>query len=480
MSKTSKSLKILFIACEVAPFAKTGGLADVAGSLPLELGALGVDVLVVTPKYRGIEEKSRKLSSRVSIRFIENDAYFNREGIYGDAKGDYKDNLERFAYFCRRSLEFAKESGFRPDIVHCHEWHTGLIPIDLKTLLRNDPFFAKSRTLFTIHNLAYQGLFPLADLGALGVPDPVLASKGIEFWGRGNLMKGGLLYADMLSTVSKTYAKEICTPHFGCGLDDILRRRKSRLTGILNGLDTKSWDPQHDPRIKHHYSAANISPKDDNKRDLEKICGFEANGRPIFGMVTRLVEQKGLDLVAKCFDAMMETGLRFVLVGTGEEKYHKMFEKLGAKYAGQAFINLKFDEPMARKVYAGSDFFLMPSRFEPCGLGQLISFRYGTLPVASRTGGLGDTVIDCTRIPLKGNGILFSSFDAGGFMDAVKRALSLYRNQSRFKRIRKRAMKLDFSWKKSAKEYVALYEKILKLAPDAAAPTGAALVGAGR
>jgi starch synthase len=458
-----KGLRILFCACEAAPFVKTGGLADVAGSLPAALGELGHEIRVVMPKFRGIKKKRHEVSSKVSYEFIENDAYFDRPAPYGDEKGDYPDNLERFSFYSRSALDWAKAAGFKPDIVHSHEWQTGLVPIDLKTLRARDSFFSGVKTLFTIHNLAYQGLFPLDDFRALGLPDEVLTSRGIEYWGRGSLMKGALVFSDMLSTVSPTYAKEIRTPQHGCGLDAILKKRSGDLIGILNGIDAAAWNPETDTRLKERYSWRNPGGKLANKRELQAIYGLSQDDQaPLFGLVSRLVEQKGLDIVMKAFDRLMALGVQIALLGTGEEKYHRFFEKMNEKYSGRFAARLKFDAVLAEKVYAGSDFFLMPSRFEPCGLGQMISFRFGTLPVVHKTGGLADTVSDCSRNPLGGNGFVFSPFKEEPFLEAVKRAAKTFTNAKKMHALSRRVMKLDFSWKKSAERYDALYRRLAK------------------
>jgi len=461
--KPKPGLKILFCVCEAAPFAKTGGLADVAGSLPKALGELGHEVRVVMPKYRGITQKRHEVSKNVSYEFIENPAYFDRPALYGDDNGDYPDNLERFAFYCRAALQWAKQNGFCPDIVHCHEWQAALIAIDLRTWLEDDPFFKKSKTLFTVHNLAYQGIFPLDEFRALGLPDEALTAQGIEFWGRGNLMKGALVFSDMLTTVSPTYAKEIRTSEHGCGLDAILKNRVGDLKGILNGIDTEAWNPLKDSKIKARFSSKNPDGKALCKNDLQLELGLaqDAN-RPVFGLVSRLVEQKGLEIIMKSFDRLMEMGIQIAVLGTGDEKYHKFFEKMNDKHPGRFAARLKFDGILAQKVYAGSDFFLMPSRFEPCGLGQLISFRYGTLPVVHRTGGLADTVLDISRNPISGNGFSFSPLKEEPFIDAVKRAAKLHANAKRLRSLRQRVMKLDYSWKKSAERTGMLYRKLAR------------------
>lgn len=401
--------------------------------------------MIVTPKYRGVTEKSKKLGPGVTAHFIENAGYFDRDGVYGDKNGDYPDNLERFAFFCRRALDLARERDFRASVAHLNEWQTALIAVDLKTRLAKDDFWKGTKTLFTIHNLAYQGTAPLRDLSGLGLPAEVLRADGLEFWGRGNLMKGGIVFSDCLNTVSPAYAKEILAREQGCGLDGALKKRSKELHGILNGIDPGVWKPS--------------CSKPSAKAELQRAVGLKEDAAaPVFGMVSRLVEQKGFDLVAKALEAMMKTGLQLVVLATGDPQYHRVFEEAQRKHAGQFAAHLKFDAGLAEKIYAGSDFFLMPSRFEPCGLGQMIAYRYGTLPIVHKVGGLADTVRDMRSSA--GTGFVFNAYKHEAMLDAVKRGLRLFGAKKRLEAARRRVIKLDFSWKKSAVKYAALYRRL--------------------
>ncbi len=436
-------MKIAYLSCEVAPFSKTGGLADVAGSLPAALGKLGCEVLVLTPRYRGLPKGEKDVAPGVKVVFIENDALFDREGIYGTPKGDHPDNFERFLFYSRRSLEVLKERGFKPDVLHANEWQTVFAILDLKTGIEKSAFFKNTETFFTIHNLAYQGQFPLEKFKKAGYGAKTLSKDGIEIWGQGNLLKGAIRFSDVLTTVSPTYAKEITAKEQGCGLDAFLLKRKKDLFGILNGIDPEQWA---------------VGDRAAVRRDLARVTGLRED-RPIFGIVSRLVEQKGFDILAKAFGEFMKAGGQFVLLGTGEQKYHDFFAKAQAQWKGQVFCRFEFDPALAQKIYGGCDFFLMPSRFEPCGLGQIIAFRYGAVPVVHKTGGLADTVLDVDRDPKKGTGIVFESYDAAALAGAIRRAVALYGSPKRLLELRARVMKLDFGWPRSAAKYAALYKK---------------------
>ncbi len=454
--------KVLFCASEVAPFAKTGGLADVAGSLPQALGKLGVEMLVTMPRYRGVPEGEQAIAPGVRVRFVEHEEYFNRSALYGNELGDYADNLERFAFFCNRSLEIAKETGFRPDVVHAHDWQTALLPVFLKTRLAQDPFFARTKTLYTIHNLAYQGVFASKHFPELGLDPALFNMDGLEFYGKINLMKGGLLYADAVSTVSPTYAREIQSNEFGCGLEGVTRRRAEALRGILNGLDYAHWDPSADPDIAEAYSASKPAGKTACKADLQRTCGLEENpAAPVFGIVSRLADQKGLDLLSDVCDKILKAGAQFVLLGDGDPAYRTTYKNVAARHPRKASVTIGFSGPLSRKIYAGSDFFLMPSYFEPCGLGQLISLRYGTLPIVRETGGLADTITDADKNDETGNGFSFKERTPDALWKACERALRCWADKKRMALLVKRAMKADFSWKRSAAEYRDFYSSML-------------------
>ncbi|MCK4994711.1 MAG: glycogen synthase GlgA [Candidatus Omnitrophica bacterium] len=465
-------MKILFCSSEVVPFAKTGGLADVAGTLPPALKIAGVEVKIVMPRYKCVDVKKFKLKKldnetysttlgkNVEVLLLEKKSFFDRAGLYQQKGLDYPDNLERFAYYCRAALKLIKKINFKPDVIHCNDWQTGLIPIYLKTILKNDPFYKNIKTIFTIHNLGYQGLFPKEELAKTGLSKELFSVNGLEFYGKINLLKGGLLFADSISTVSSTYAHEIQSAEFGCGLEGILQKRKKDITGILNGINYDEWDPKKNKALVKSYGPDSIEGKYENKEALQKLEKLKVDRKiPLLGIITRLADQKGLDILAEVIEEVVKMPVQFILLGTGDPKYHKLFENLSSKYKNTS-IHLKFDATLAYKIYAGSDIFLMPSYYEPCGLGQLISLNFGTIPLARKTGGLADTVEDFDPFTKKGNGFMFSDYQAGSLLEAIKRSLCVYNDDKTWQKLVIRAMKCDFSWKKSAKDYVNLYKSI--------------------
>jgi len=458
-------LKVLIVSSEVVPFAKTGGLADVAGSLPLALEGLGVDIRVIMPKYACVKAKgnSAKMNNGVTVYFAKNDGYFDRKELYGDKFGDYRDSLDRFAWFSREVLERCKREDFRPDIIHCNDWQSALVPVYLNTTYKYDPFFSDTRVLFTIHNMAYQGIFPKEEFPKMGLDWVLFHIDYFEYYDKVNLMKGGIVYSDAISTVSPTYAKEILTPEFGCGLEGVLNTRKDSLYGIINGLDYDVWSPEKDERIYKKYSTETMDDKYVNKELFQKEFSLKVDRDiPLIGIISRLADQKGLDLVADIIDNLLNMKLQFALLGTGDNKYHILFEKIAKKYPRNSSIHIKFDAVLAQKIYAASDLFLVPSRYEPCGLSQMISFKYGTVPVVRETGGLKDTVHEFDPATEKGNGFTFVEPNPKELLASLKKALELYRSKQLWRGLVKRDMLLDFSWKRSAGEYVKLYEKILK------------------
>lgn len=465
MTKNAKGLKVLMASSEVATFSKTGGLADVARSLPLALHGLGVDIRVATPKYKSVRipgNKSR-LNNDVPVYFIEHEGYFRRDDLYGDKIGDYRDNLERFAFFSRKALESLKDLSFRPHIIHCNDWQTALIPVYLKTIFKYDPFYKGIKTIFTVHNIGYQGIFPKDDFPKTGLPWELFGVEGLEFYGMVNILKGGLVFSDIITTVSSTYAREIQTPEFGYGLDGVLAQRKDELFGIVNGIDYDEWDPSRDEELKCHFSVKKIDGKNKEKMALQEEYGLNVDAdAPLIGIVSRLADQKGLDLLSQIIEPLLNTQAQFILLGTGEEKYHILFEAIGRRYPKKASINLRFDAVLAKKIYAGSDMFLMPSRYEPCGLGQIISLRYGTIPIVRKTGGLADTIIEYDAAANQGNGFVFERYDAQELLSAIRRALDLYKKKDAWRRLVVNAMKCNFSWEVSAKKYLKLYRKILR------------------
>lgn len=450
-------MKVLLCSSEVVPYAKTGGLADVAGSLPLYLKKLKVDIRVAMPKYSCVKAAGwqAKMGKDILVYFVENKGYFARPNLYGTPAGDYQDNLDRFSFFCRAVLELLKKENFRPDLIHCNDWQSALIPVYLKTIYKDDPFFKDTKTIFTIHNMAYQGIFSKSEYPKIGISWEYFNIDGLEFYDQVNLMKGGLVFSDFITTVSPTYSKEIQTPEFGCKLEGILSKRKNNLFGILNGIDYDEWNPQTDKELARKYSARLSTDKVYNKVALQKELGLPVNPDvPLLGVVGRLAGQKGFDILAEKIDEICSMDLQFVLLGTGEEMYRKIMQDIAKKYPGKTSINIKFDNTLAKKIYASSDMFLMPSRYEPCGLGQLISLRYGTIPVVRKTGGLADTITE-------DNGFVFEKYSSDELFRAIKRGLDAYKNRKEWQAMVKRAMEYDFSWGNSAKEYVKLYKKVI-------------------
>jgi starch synthase len=476
-------LKILFAASEVAPFAKTGGLADVAGSLPQALAALGHDVRIVLPRYRQVDAvqydlkhlatfyvplsswKERcdvlggTLGRHVPAYFINKDIYFNRPELYRTPQGDYHDNAERFIFFSRAVLEICGILNFMPDIIHCNDWQTGLVPIYRKKFYLDR--LPRTRTIFTIHNLGYQGIFWHRDLALTGLGGDVFTPEGIEFWGNINLLKAGIAYADAVTTVSATYSREIRTPEFGHGLDGMLRNRSADLFGIVNGIDYEEWDPSKDPALPANYNATKLAGKAECKKALQDQLSLPRGNAPLIGMVTRLTDQKGLDILLDAIPEILSRQAQLVILGTGDEHYHRLLAAVGDRYRDRMRVLLKYDEIIARRIYAGSDLFVMPSRYEPCGLGQMHALRYGTVPVVRRTGGLADTVADVAPRTGKGTGYVFDNYTPDALAACIERALDAYRDAARWRTIVRAGMKVDFSWEHSAKEYVKVYKKVL-------------------
>ncbi|KPK38893.1 MAG: hypothetical protein AMJ78_09330 [Omnitrophica WOR_2 bacterium SM23_29] len=463
MARGAEGLKVLMASSEVVPFSKTGGLADVVGSLPLAIHKLGVDIRVVTPRYKSVKiyGKEARLNNDVSVYFIEHEGYFMRNNLYGDKTGDYPDNLERFTFFSRKTLELLRDLDFKPDIIHCNDWQTALIPVYLKTIFKDEPFYKDIKTIFTIHNIGYQGLFPKEEFPKTGLPRNLFSIDGLEYYDKVNILKGGLVFSDIITTVSPTYAKEIQTREFGYGLEGVLSQRKESLFGIVNGVDYYEWNPSDDKELKYHFSATKIDGKYKEKIVLQKEGGLKEDvNAPLIGIISRLADQKGLDIISQIIDKLLNMEVQLILLGTGDEKYHVLFERMKKKYPRKASVHLKFDAVLAKKIYAGSDMFLMPSRYEPCGLGQLISLRYGTIPIVRKTGGLADTINEYNPITNKGNGFVFERYDANELFDTIKRAVNLYKDKSAWRKLVLKVMKYDFSWEDSAKKYIGLYRKI--------------------
>ncbi len=455
-------MKVAFCSSEVFPFAKTGGLADVSGALPLALADEGANVKIFMPLYKGIKPQKMyddfgvtKLK-KTEVIFIRNDNYFLRDALYGTPKGDYPDNLERFSFFGRRVIEIMRKTKFFPDIVHCNDWQSCPVIIYLKTIYNSEGSFKKLKVILTIHNLAYQGLFPKDKYPVLGIPWDYFSMYHLEFYGKVNLLKGGIVFSDMVNTVSPTYARQICTPEYGCGLDGVLREKGERLVGILNAIDYNVWDPKKDKLIYKNYSPSTLEDKDVNKRKLQRELGLDVRKNTfLLGMVSRLAEQKGVDILSKALDKILKS-YQLVILGFGDVKYHRILQRKARKYSGSFSLNLKFDEALAHKIYAGCDAFLMPSRFEPCGLSQMISYKYATVPVVHSTGGLTDTVEDYSK---GGGGFVFYNYSDKDFLDAINRGAGVFDKKAEWDRLKRKIVRFNFSWRKTAKEYIHMYKK---------------------
>jgi starch synthase len=479
-------MKILFAASEAAPFAKTGGLADVAGSLPPAIAALGHDVRVIIPRYRQVDptkfnckqvatlfvplgtwkERCDVFESQrgngVTVYFVNKDIFYDRPELYGTPKADYPDNAERFVFFSRAILELCRAVNFTPHIVHCNDWQTGLVPLYLKKFYQEHGPLQQAKTVFTVHNLGYQGLFPQTDMRLAGFGWDVFTPEGIEFWGNINFLKAGLVYSDLITTVSKTYSREIQTPEYGHGLDGVLVKRSADLYGIVNGIDYQAYNPARDSVIEKTFSAARPAGKTTCKQALRIIVGLPGSDNPVIGMVTRLADQKGLDILTEALPEIMALGVQLVILGTGDEKYRKILHDVASRYRNKMRVLLQYNDTLAKNIYAGCDLFLMPSRYEPCGLGQMIALRYGAVPVVRKTGGLIDTVEEWNPRTGRGTGFLFQEYSAEALVACLRRAHAAYRDKKRWKALVQNGMKQDFSWEQSAKEYVKLYRKAMR------------------
>ncbi len=482
----SSTLKVLFVATEVNPLAKVGGLADVIGALPAALRKLGLDVRVAMPRYNTIDMakhgpaesvtryevslfgRSEQIDvSKVSLRdgtpvyLLGNQTYFARAAVYGE-----KDDLERFLLLSVAAVELPDRLGWKPDVLHCHDWHTGLGPVLWKRRQSQSPASSASASVFTVHNLGYQGNFDDWFASKAGLrqylppeSDPIRP----KVW---SMMGLAILAADAVSTVSPTYAREVLTPEYGFQLHEVLQRRQADLSGILNGIDYEEFDPAKDRVIPFKYNAQNLKEKGKNKAVLQKRAGLdESPEAPVAGMVGRLADQKGLDLVASALEQLLiETDVQFVLLGSGDEKYRSALDGLSGKYPTRMCLTQGFDIGLAQLIYAGCDLFLMPSRYEPCGLGQMIALKYGTIPVVRQTGGLADSIEDCSADLSRGNGFTFREYRKDKFIEALQRADTAFHRKSEWRKLVVRAMKSDFSWDVSARKYVEMYEKAVRKA----------------
>lgn len=477
-------MKILFAASEAAPFLKTGGLADVALSLPKYLKKLGVDIRVIMPKYGKISEEFKDKMDKISefkvpvgwrnqycglehlkyknidFYFLDNEYYFKRETPYG-----FYDDGEIFSFFSRGVLEAIKYiDDFKPDIIHCNDWHTGMVPVLLNAFYRDDENYKNIRTIYTIHNLKYQGVFSkdvLYDL--LGLDSSYFAENKLKFYDAISFMKGGIVYSDIVNTVSNTYAEEIKTPYFGENLDGLLNAVGNKLYGIINGIDYEAYNPRRDKTIPKTYGITTLKNKIKNKEELQKTLNLPVDADiPVIGLVSRLVSQKGIDLIRGVIEEILELPIQLVVLGSGDQSYEDLFNYYSYKYPNKLSSNIGFSDQLARLIYAGSDMFLMPSLFEPCGIGQLIALRYGTIPIVRETGGLKDTIKPYNKFTGEGNGFSFTNYNAHDMLNVIKLAIETFGNKKEWLKIQKNAMHSEISWKESAKEYKKLYNELMQ------------------
>ncbi len=486
---SDRELSVLMIASEAVPFAKTGGLGDVLGALPRALARLGHRVTVCLPRYRGVlpgdpvadfdvavgavtlhaRFQRHEIEPRLEVIVVDCPALYDREALYGIASEDYRDNALRFAYLVRAALEYAGRAFAALDIVHAHDWQAGLAPVYLADRYQTHPVLGRASTVLTIHNLAYQGLFAPDVLPTLDLPWELFSVNALEYWGRVSFLKGGINFTNRITTVSPGYAKEIQTPQYGFGFDGILRRRSADLVGILNGIDVDQWDPTRDPALPRPFGPEDLSGKRDAKRALLRAYGMPdhaaAMKRPLIGLVSRMVEQKGFDLLSLAMPKLLKLDAAFVLLGSGDLRFEQVWSEAVAGHPGKVGVRIGFDERLAHLIEGGSDIFLMPSQFEPCGLNQMYSLRYGTVPVVRATGGLGDTVQDFNAKSGKGTGFKFLTYTPAALLRAIRRALDLYAQPDLWRRIEQAGMRQDHSWDASARKYVKVYESAMTRRP---------------
>jgi len=485
-------MKIVHVASEMVPYAKTGGLADVVGALPRALARMGDDVTVVVPFYGKLMEtrgfgarpvKSPKgdvqaqvgeavvkgrllrmeLPGGVKIVFVSQSAFYDREGLYGTPAGDYPDNASRFIFFARAAIEAMLSLDIKPDIVHVHDWQAALVPVYMNSLYGDRKEFARAKTVLTIHNLGYQGLFPREKMHKTGLGWNMFTFDQLEYWGQVGFLKGGIAFADAITTVSPTYAKEILTPEQGMGLQAALDYRKGDLTGILNGIDYDTWDPKKDEQIPAKFGPGSMKGKSECKEALRmKLRLPMREGVPVVGIVGRLTSQKGFDIFEAALPELMRREVQFAILGTGEQRYHKLLRRSAKQYPDRIGLEIAFDDKLAHLIEAGSDFFLMPSHYEPCGLNQMISLKYGTIPIVRATGGLDDSIEQFDPRTKQGTGFKFEEYTPEALIEAVDMALAVHRVPPEMKAIRQNAMRCDFSWGRSAREYRRLYDKLIR------------------
>jgi starch synthase len=490
-SSKNKKLKILIAASEAVPFAKTGGLADVAGALPKALKKAGHDVRLVMPRYKSIDEdkcgikindtgktvevdialfkhvgairESTLPGTDIPVYFIDCGEFFYRDELYRTPQGEYYDNPERFMFFSRAIVEMVKRLGWIPDVINCNDWHTGLVPAYIKTIYAWDSIYKDIATVYSVHNLAYQGYCDKEKIIHAGFNWGMYTPDKMEFYGGMNFMKTGIVYADVVNTVSENYKKESETLQFGYNLEGVLKSRNPDYHGVVNGIDYDIWDPAHDKFLTVNYDINSIQLKEGVKKKLLEDSGLKyVENVPLLGMVSRLDWQKGLDFVAAIIDDLMRLNIQFVVLGTGEQGYHDMLYNHMKSFPQKMAVHLKFDNRLAHEIYAGADMFLMPSNFEPCGLSQLISLRYGTVPVVRATGGLVDTVQQYNFKTKQGTGFLFPGYYPGDFLQAIRIACDTYKNKTTWGRIVENGMKQNFSWDRAAEDYVGLYKEAIE------------------
>ncbi len=476
-------MKIVMVSSEAVPFVKTGGLADVAGVLTDEYVRLGADVTLMLPYYRSIRKSAAEFNIKpvnktvkvtldgstfkgdlfkgksrkgADVYFIQCDRFFDRDDLYTDKKGDYPDNASRFIFFSRSVLEALKALKIKADVIHCNDWQTGLIPLYLRSLYKNE--FPETVSVMTIHNLAYQGAFWHLDMPLTGLGWEMFNMESLEFHGKINCMKAGIIHSDIVTTVSKTYAREILTVEYGAGLEGVLNKRKNDLHGILNGIDVSEWGAWGDSLIPRRYNKKNTSGKLVCRKELLRMCGLPEPKGMLIGIVSRLAGQKGFDLIAEGIDEIMNAGHSMIILGRGDEALQNFFIGKAAKYPEQLSISSDFNNPLAHMIYAGADIFLMPSKYEPCGLGQLIALRYGTIPVARMTGGLADTIVDHSASLKSATGFLFKKYSSKELLKTIKRAYIQYKDKKAWKKLIFNAMSQDNSWRRSARQYMSLYK----------------------
>ncbi len=477
-------MRVLMVASEAAPFAKTGGLADVIGALPRALASLGHEVDVVMPRYRGVEAGAPErvitvalgslvsdagcyviADDRIRTIFIDHPGYFDRDHLYGANGHDYVDNPERFAFLCQAALNWAADSSIPYDVVHAHDWQAGLVSVLHARMVKASTSLRRLATVFTIHNLAYQGVFDASWLPYLGLGWDLMRVDAMEYWGRISYLKAGVVFSQLITTVSPRYAQEIQTPALGFGFDGILRERGSDLIGILNGIDYDQWDPERDPNIPRPYGATDLEGKSAAKRELLERCrlpaGIDALARPVVGLISRMVDQKGFDLLADIADELPRLGAAVVLLGSGERRYEDLWLALATRYPDRVAVHIGFDERLAHLIEAGADLFLMPSRFEPCGLNQMYSLRYGTVPLVHATGGLADTVRNFDAVTGSGTGFTFDEYSPQALLGTLRWALGVFMDRRTWQRIQQSGMRQDHSWAASARRYVEVYERAI-------------------